>query len=163
MLDESLSTVGGYVTGELAICACAGVASYIAMELIGVPYPALLAIVITVLDAVPQVGATIGAVIAVLVAFTAGVPVALIALVYFVLYQQLENYLIAPRVFSRTIALTPLASLLSVLIGASLAGVVGTIVALPITAAGSTVFRHTGTGRRLLSDDSPTADPDPAL
>lgn len=160
VLDESLSKVGGYVTGQLAICACAGVASYIAMELIGVPYPALLAIVITVLDAVPQVGATIGAVVAVLVALTASLPIALIALGYFVLYQQLENYLIAPRVFARTIALTPLASLLSVLVGAALAGVVGAIVALPITAAGSTVLRHTAAGRRLLPpQDAPEPGP----
>ncbi|MDT0261651.1 AI-2E family transporter [Jatrophihabitans lederbergiae] len=156
VLDESLSKVGGYVTGQLAICACAGVASYIALELIGVPYPALLAIVITVLDAVPQVGATIGAVLAVLVALTASIPAALIALVYFVLYQQLENYLIAPRVFSRTIALTPLASLLAVLVGAALAGVVGAIVALPMTAAGSTIFRNTSAGRSLLRDDART-------
>ena len=71
VLAEALAKVGGYVTGQLAICVCAGVCSYVALLLLDVPYPALLAIVITVLDAIPQVGATIGAVIAVLVAVTA--------------------------------------------------------------------------------------------
>ena len=130
VLDEALSKVGGYVTGQLTICLCAGIFSYVAMLLIGVPYPAILAIVIAVLDAVPQVGATIGAVIAVLVALTAGLPIAIGAALYFIVYQQAENYLIAPRIFSQTIALTPLASFVSVLLGAALAGVIGAIVAL---------------------------------
>lgn len=163
ILDEALSKVGAYVTGQLAICVCAGTASYVALLLIGVPYPAILAIVIAVLDAVPQVGATIGAVIAVVIALTVSLPVALLTLVYFVVYQQVENYLIAPRIFSRTIAMTPLASLLSVLIGAALAGVVGAIVALPITAAALVVFRHTPLGRRLEArrTDPAEAEADP--
>ncbi|MEP7022997.1 MAG: AI-2E family transporter, partial [Actinomycetota bacterium] len=74
--------------------------AYIALTLIGAPYPALLAIIITVLDAIPQVGATIGAVVAVLAALTTSVPVAIATLVFMILYQQLENYLIAPRIFS---------------------------------------------------------------
>lgn len=152
VLDESLNKVGGYVSGQLVICLCAGVTSYVALKLIGVPYPALLAIVITVLDAIPQVGATIGAVIAVVVGLTASIPIAIGAAVFFVIYQQLENYLIAPRVFARTVALTPLASLLSVLIGAALAGVVGAIVALPIAAAGSVVLRSTALGRQWGAD-----------
>ena len=152
VVDESLSKVGGYISGQLVICACAGITSYIALTLLSAPYPALLAIMITVLDAIPQVGATIGAVIAVLAALTVSLPVAIGALLFFVIYQQLENYLIAPRVFSRAVALTPLASLLSVLIGAALAGVVGAIVALPVTSAASVIFRSTTTGRRLGPD-----------
>lgn len=157
VLDESLNKVGGYVSGQLVICLCAGVTSYVALKLIGVPYPALLAIVITVLDAIPQVGATVGAVIAVVVALTASIPIAIGAAIFFMIYQQLENYLIAPRVFARTVALTPLASLLSVLIGAALAGVVGAIVALPIAAAGSVVLRSTALGRQWGApvDDQP--------
>jgi predicted PurR-regulated permease PerM len=158
VLAEALAKVGGYVTGQLAICVCAGVSTYIALLALGVPYPALLAIVVAVLDAIPQVGATIGAVVAVLVALTVSLPVALGALIYFVVYQQLENYLIAPRVFSQTVSLSPLASLLSVLVGASLSGVVGAIVALPITAAGLVVFRATRPGQQLLGEP----DPDPS-
>jgi predicted PurR-regulated permease PerM len=76
------------------------------------------------------------------------------------LYQQLENYLIAPRIFARTVELTPLASLLSVLIGATLFGVVGAIAALPVTAAGSVIFRSTQAARRLRQEDQAgPADP----
>jgi predicted PurR-regulated permease PerM len=153
--EEALSRVGGYVSGQLLICVCAGVAAYIALTLIGAPFPALLAIIITILDAIPQVGATIGAVVAVLAALTASLPVAIATLVFLLLYQQLENYLIAPRIFARTVELTPLASLLSVLIGATLFGVVGAIAALPVTAAGSVILRSTQAARRLAQEDRP--------
>jgi predicted PurR-regulated permease PerM len=157
--EEALSRVGGYVSGQLLICVCAGISAYIALTLIGAPFPALLAIIITVLDAIPQVGATIGAVIAVLAALTASIPVAIATLVFLLLYQQLENYLIAPRIFARTVELTPLASLLSVLIGATLFGVVGAIAALPVTAAGSVILRSTQAARRLGKDQPDPADP----
>jgi predicted PurR-regulated permease PerM len=143
VMTEALGKVGGYVTGQLTICVLAGVTSYIALTVIGVPYAAVLAVAVAVFDAIPQVGATIGAVVVTLVALTESVPVALITLAYFLLYQQFENYVIGPRIFSRAVNLSPVAVFIAVLVGASLAGVIGALVALPIAAAMKTIFGYT--------------------
>ena len=141
-LDEAMAKVGAYVTGQAAICLCAGVTSYVVMLAIGVPYPAVLAVLVLLLDAIPQVGATLAAVIAVIVALTAGLPVAIATAAFFLVYQQVENYLIAPRVFSSAISLTPLGAFLAVLIGGELAGIIGAVGALPVTAAAKVVLAH---------------------
>lgn len=141
-LDEALAKVGSYVSGQLVICLCAGITSYVALLIIGVPYAAVLAIIVTVLDAIPQVGATLAAAVAVLIAFTVSVPVGLVTLSFFLIYQQAENYLIAPRVFASAIGMSPLATFVAILVGASLGGVVGAVVALPVTAAGTVLVRH---------------------
>jgi predicted PurR-regulated permease PerM len=146
-LDEAMAKVGAYVTGQAAICLCAGLASYVAMLVIGVPYPAVLAILVLLLDAIPQVGATLAAVVAVLVALTAGLPVAIATAVWFLVYQQVENYLIAPRVFSSAISVTPLGAFLAVLVGGELAGIIGAVGALPVTAAAKVFLAQALEGR----------------
>ena len=134
-IDAALSKVGAYVTGQGILCAVAGSTAYLALSLLGVPYAAALSLLVLFLDAIPQVGAAIGSLVSVAVALSVGVPQALGVAAFFGLYQSLENYLLAPRIFSQTINLTPLTALLAVLIGATIAGVLGAIVALPITAA----------------------------
>lgn len=141
-LEESLAKVSGYVLGQGLICVMAGAFAYLYFQLAGVPYPALLALIVLVLDAIPQVGATLAAVVGVAVALSVSVPLAVATLVYFLIYQQLENYLVAPRVFARTIAISPLAAFIAVLIGGSVAGVLGAVLSLPVTGAGAVIFRH---------------------
>ena len=142
VLREALSKVGGYVTGQLTICAFAGVTSAIFFVIVGMPYTAVLAIAVAILDAIPQVGATLGAAVSTLIGLTQSLTLAAGTLVFFLIYQQLENYLIAPRLFARSVNLSAVAVLISVLIGGSVSGVVGALLALPIAAALKTVLAY---------------------
>ena len=129
-------TVGGYVTGNLLISVVAGVSSGVMLWIVGVPFSVALGLVVALLDLIPLAGATIAAVIVVLVAIAAsGVTAAIIVAVFFLIYQRLENHLIQPLVYGRTVQLSPLAVLVSVLIGAEIAGVLGALGAIPVAGA----------------------------
>jgi predicted PurR-regulated permease PerM len=130
-----LGSVGGYVRGNLLISLIAGVAAYIAMLIVGVPFALPLAVAVAVLDLVPLIGATLGAIICVIVGLAAGgwLP-GLILAIYFIIYQQVENNLIQTTVYSRTVALSPLAVLVATLCGAAVAGIVGVLLAIPVAA-----------------------------
>lgn len=144
---EAVGKVGGYVTGQTFISITAGLSALIFLTVIDAPYAALLALIVGALDLVPQVGATIGAGVAVLItSFDSGTK-ALVALGFFVVYQQVENYLIAPRVFARTVDLSPLAAFISALVGGALAGFIGAIFALPVAAMIKTVLSYVLRGR----------------
>ena len=130
---EIYRTVGGYVTGNLLISVIAGAATWIMLAVVGVPYPAALATLVAVLDLIPLAGATIAAVVVVLVTLAANNLVdAIIVLVFFVVYQQLENHILQPLVYGKTVQLPPLVVLVAVLIGAAIAGVVGALGAIPV-------------------------------
>jgi predicted PurR-regulated permease PerM len=137
-----LRAVGGYVRGNLTISAVAGIGSYIVMKILGVPYAETLAVMVAVLDIIPLVGATIGAVIVSIVGFAAGGTVdGIVLVVYFVAYQQVENNLLQNVVYSKTVALSPLVVFIAALIGASLGGIVGVLLAIPLTSAGWVLAR----------------------
>jgi predicted PurR-regulated permease PerM len=142
VFSEALRRIGGYVTGQLGICACAGVTSGIVFLLLDMPFPALLALIVAVLDAVPQVGATMGAIIATIAALTVGVGTAVVVVVFFVIYQQLENYVIAPRVFASAVSLTPMSVFLAVLFGGAVGGLLGAVIALPVAASLTVIFQY---------------------
>jgi predicted PurR-regulated permease PerM len=125
-------TVGGYVTGNLLISLVAGVATTIVLFIVDVPYALALGLLVAILDLIPLAGATLGAIIVTLVALTQSVTAAVVVLAFFVVYQQLENHLLQPVVYGRTVALSPLAVLISVLVGAEVAGVIGALVAIPV-------------------------------
>jgi predicted PurR-regulated permease PerM len=133
--SDIAKTVSGYVTGNLLISLVAGVSSAIVLTLLGVPFSLALGLLVAILDLIPLAGATIGAVICVLVTLTVSTQAALIALVFFVVYQQLENHLLQPVIYGRTVELSPLAVLIAVLIGAELAGIVGALGAIPVAGA----------------------------
>jgi predicted PurR-regulated permease PerM len=130
--NQIYRTVGGYVTGNLLISVIAGVVSTLVLIALGVPYAVALGLLVAILDLIPLAGATIAAIIVVTVGFLHSVPAGIILLVFFVLYQQIENHIIQPVVYSRTVQLSPLAVLISVLIGAELAGVLGALAAIPV-------------------------------
>jgi len=125
-------TVGGYVTGNLFISIIAGVTSTLVLLALRVPYAVALGLLVAILDLIPLAGAMIAALIVVTVGFLHSVTAGIVLLIFFVLYQQIENHVIQPIVYSRTVQLSPLTILISVLIGAHLAGVLGALAAIPV-------------------------------
>jgi len=125
-------TIGGYVTGNLTISLIAGVVSTLVLLLVGVPFAIALGLLVAILDLIPLAGATIAAILVTTVAFLDSTTAGIVILVFFVVYQQLENHVLQPVVYGRTVQLSPLAVLIAVLIGAELAGVVGALAAIPV-------------------------------
>jgi predicted PurR-regulated permease PerM len=125
-------TVGGYVTGNLLISVIAGITSTIVLLIMGVPYAVALGVLVAILDLIPLAGATLAAIIVSAIAFIHSIPAGIVVLVFFIVYQQVENHLLQPLVYSRTVQLSPLAILISVLIGAKIAGVLGALAAIPV-------------------------------
>jgi len=125
-------TIGGYVTGNLTISLIAGVVSTLVLLIVGVPFAIALGLLVAILDLIPLAGATIAAILVTTVAFLDSTTAGIVILVFFVVYQQLENHVLQPVVYGRTVQLSPLAVLIAVLIGAELAGVVGALAAIPV-------------------------------
>jgi predicted PurR-regulated permease PerM len=125
-------TVGGYVTGNLLISVIAGVSTTIVLLILDVPYAVALGLLVAILDLIPLAGATLAAIIVTTVAFLTSIPAGIIVLVFMIVYQQIENHLLQPLVYSRTVQLSPLAILVAVLIGAKIAGILGALAAIPV-------------------------------
>jgi predicted PurR-regulated permease PerM len=140
--DEILTKVGGYITGALLISVIAGVTTAVFLLIAGVPYAFALAVIVALFDLVPQIGAMLGAVAVTIVGFATSVPVGIACIVFFVIYQQLENWLIYPRVMSRTVRVTDLAAIIAALLGAALLGIVGALIAIPAVAAIQLIVRE---------------------
>ncbi len=152
-------TIGGYVAGNLAISVLAGALSAVLLLVLGVPYAIALGLIVGLLDLIPLAGATIAAVIVSSIAFVDSTRNGAIVLVFFVLYQQLENHVIQPLVYGRTVQLSPLAVLVAVLIGAELAGILGALGAIPVAGAIQVLLRD-WLSTRGSSDRGP---PEPAV
>jgi predicted PurR-regulated permease PerM len=158
-------TVGGYVTGNLLISFIAATASTIVLLILGVPFPFALGLLVFILDLIPLAGATLAAVILTLVALTHSTSAAIIVLVFFIVYQQLENHLLQPLVYGRTVQLSPLVVLIAVLIGAEVAGILGALGAIPIAGSFQVILSDWLEHRRAVRTtvlDGTGADPDPA-
>jgi len=125
-------TVGGYVTGNLLISLVAGTLTTIVLLIMGVPYAVALGLIVAILDLIPLAGATIAAILIGIVAFLHSVPAGIVVVVFFILYQQVENHLLQPVIYGRTVQLSPLVVLISILIGAELAGIIGALGAIPV-------------------------------
>ena len=106
----------------------------------GVPYAIALGLIVGILDLIPLAGATIAAIIVGAVAFLHSVPAGIVVVVFFIVYHQVENHILQPVVYGRTVQLSPLAVLISVLIGAELAGVLGALAAIPVAGTLQVVF-----------------------
>jgi predicted PurR-regulated permease PerM len=126
--------VTGYTNGRLIISSIAALVSITAMLLVGVPYPIPLGIIVGLFGLLPLIGATLGAVIVVLVALTTNVSSGVIMAVFFIIYQQFENNIIQPIVDSKTVQISPLTALISALLGINLAGILGALLAIPVGA-----------------------------
>lgn len=131
LLDRIYKSVGGYVAGNLLVSIIAGVSAFVTLKIFGIPAAAALAFWVAIADLVPLVGATVGAIPAVAVAFFSGWPIGVGVAIYFLLYQQIENHFVQPMVMRRTTSLNPLAVLVAVLVGAQLLGILGALLAIP--------------------------------
>jgi predicted PurR-regulated permease PerM len=136
-------TIGGYVTGNLLISLVAGVTSTIVFVAVGLDYAIALGLIVALLDLIPLAGATIAAVLVTTIAFLAeDWKKALIVGVFFLVYQQLENHVLQPLIYGRTVQLSPLAVLIAVLIGGAVAGVLGALGAIPIAGTIQVILRE---------------------
>ena len=120
----------------------AGATTFVFAMIVGLPYPFALAVVVAVTDLIPQIGATLGAVIVSLVGFAADLPTGIACVVFFLVYQQVENYLIYPKVMRRSVEVNEVAALLAALLGVALLGVVGALIAIPTVAALQLILRE---------------------
>jgi predicted PurR-regulated permease PerM len=140
--DAILSRIGGYVAGQFTISIIAGATTYIFLLIIGLPYALALALIVAVTDLIPLIGATLGAVVVTAVGFLTGIPEGIACVIYFVVYQQTENYLVAPRVMRRSVDVAPMVTVVAALIGGTLLGVVGALLAIPTAAAIALIVRE---------------------
>jgi len=128
-------TVGGYVTGNLVISLIAGTLTTAVLLAVGVPFAVALGVIVAILDLIPLAGATIAGIIIGTVAFLHSITAGIVVVVFFLVYQQVENHFLQPVIYSRTVQLSPLAVLVAVLIGAKLAGILGALGAIPVAGA----------------------------
>jgi predicted PurR-regulated permease PerM len=149
MFDAIGYSTGNYVRGALLQATIAGITAFIVLEILGVPYAAALAVIVFLLDLIPLVGATLGAVIVGFVTLLAAdFPIDLIVwVIYSIIYQQVENNVIQPRIQSRAVQLEPFMVVVSVLFGATLFGVLGALLAVPVAAAIQILVREFGAFR----------------
>jgi predicted PurR-regulated permease PerM len=129
---DCAKTITGYISGNLLISLICGLLTFAVLAILHVKYAGLIALFVGLADLIPLVGATLGAVVAVLAGFTHSVTAGIIVVVFFVVYQQLENHLLQPMIFARTVQLNPLTVLLAILIMTELAGILGALLAIPI-------------------------------
>lgn len=142
MLNRSTALMANYIVGNLLVSVIAGVITYVGLRLLGVPYAAALAVFVAVTDVIPAIGATLGAVVVIGVAATQGASTAIGALLLTLLYQQVENFLIVPRVMRDAIDVRPATGIVALLVGGTLAGPVGALLALPVAAMAKIVIEE---------------------
>jgi predicted PurR-regulated permease PerM len=134
--------VTGYMAGNLAISVVAGVATFLFLAIAGVPFAGVLGLWVAFADLIPLVGATLGAIPTVGVAFLASPGKGIAAIVFYVVYQQLENHILQPTIMSRTVDLNPLSVLVSVLVGVELFGILGALLAIPAAGILQVIVRN---------------------
>lgn len=140
--DEILAKVGAYMVGALVIAVLAGASAFVFSLVAGLAYPFALAVVVAICDLIPQVGATLGAVVISVVGFAQSLPLGIACVVFFVIYQQVENYLIYPKIMRRSVKVSDVAAIVAALLGVALFGVVGALIAIPAVAAIQLIMRE---------------------
>ena len=150
-----IDKVGSYMIGNLLISAIAGVTAFVALTALQVPLALPLALLVAVTDLIPLIGATLGAVVCLVVSAATGElwPSTVLLGLFFLVYQQLENYIIAPRVLRNTVDISSIAVLLTALVGATILGLVGALMAIPLAAAGKVILAD-----RLRARDEATRE-----
>jgi predicted PurR-regulated permease PerM len=134
LLDDVLAGVGGYLLANLFTSLVAGIGTFVWAEALGIPYAILLGLLVAIFDLVPVVGSTVGGVIVSLVALSVSLPVALATAAFYGVYRILEDYLLVPRVMRQAVNVSPVVTVLAVIMGGALLGIIGALVAIPIAA-----------------------------
>jgi predicted PurR-regulated permease PerM len=157
---DCAKAVTGYMAGNLVISVVAGVATFVFLTIAGVPFAGVLGLWVAFADLIPLVGATLGAIPTVAVAFLASPGKGIATLIFYIVYQQLENHLLQPTIMSRTVDLNPLAVLVSVLVGVELFGILGALLAIPVAGIIQVVVRNIYDEQRGELKETPTVGAD---
>jgi predicted PurR-regulated permease PerM len=161
-LDHMAQAVGGYVAGALTIALIAGIATYVVLSILGVPFAAPLSVIAGLFSLIPLVGATIAAVLIGVVTLFENFPTAtIIWAIWAIAYQQIENHLIQPQIQKRTVNVHPFVTIVAVLFGATLLGVLGALVAIPVAASIQILVREWIDLRTLTIKPEPPDAPEP--
>ncbi|NLT31470.1 MAG: AI-2E family transporter [Propionibacterium sp.] len=143
LADESFKRVGGYLTGMFGVVTCAGICAFLMMMVIGLSHYALaLAVVVALFSFVPLIGATMSMILVGLVGFSSSPWQGIVAVVYFLLYQQVEAYLVQPRLMRHSVQVPPTVTIIAILLGGTLLGLVGAIIAIPLAATVLLFYRE---------------------
>ncbi|WP_375423909.1 AI-2E family transporter [uncultured Friedmanniella sp.] len=159
---DCAKSITGYISGNLLISIICGVLAYAVLKISGVPFAGLIALFVALADLIPLVGATLGAIVALIAAAVHSVPALIAVAVFVVLYQQLENHVLQPVIFARTVKLNPLAVLVAILVGVDLAGILGALLAIPVAGIIQVVLRDVWDHRRGRTKEEVTVGEDEA-
>lgn len=141
--DRIIHNVGGYVSGAFVVAMCAGISSLVFLFAVGLgEYAVALAFVVALLDVIPMIGATLGAVIVTAIAFATDIKIGIACAIFYIVYQQVENYVIYPRVMGKNVDVPGSVIVIAALIGAALLGIVGALLAIPTAAAILLILRE---------------------
>jgi predicted PurR-regulated permease PerM len=157
---DCVKSITGYLTGNLLISLICGLLTFVVLMAMGVPFAGLIALFVALADLVPMVGATIGAIVATVAAALHSVPALIVVLVFMVVYQLVENHLLQPMILARTVKLSPLTVLVSMLVAVDLAGVLGAFLAIPVAGMVQVIARDLWDHRRGRPKDEPTVGED---
>lgn len=138
---DASKAISGYVVGNLLISLIAGITTFVVLSIVKVPFSGVLGLWVAFADLIPMVGATLGAIPTIGFAFLHSTPAGVTALIFYVVYQQVENHFLQPAVMSKTVNLSPLTVLVSVLVGVQLFGVVGALLAIPVAGVIQVILR----------------------
>lgn len=133
--DQIIGQVGRYMLGSALNASIAGLSTYIWALAWGIQYPAALGLMVALMDMIPVIGSTIGGAIVTLVAFSISVPVAVATLAFYIGFRLTEDYVLLPKVMRHAVDVPPIVTVVAVLIGGSLLGIIGALVSIPIAAA----------------------------
>jgi len=143
LTDQVFLRISSYISGTFVVALIAGVLSYIFLMIIGLrEYALALAVLVAVLDIIPLIGATIAAVIVVIIGFSESATIGVAALIFYGIYQQFENYVVQPRVFKKAVDVPGVLVVIAALVGGTLLGVVGALLAVPVAAVALLVLRE---------------------
>jgi predicted PurR-regulated permease PerM len=152
--------VAGYTLGNIIISALATVATWITLSLLGVPYSLALGFVVGFFDLIPLVGATLGAIVVAMATLPVNFPTATIVWIAFIiLWQRFEDYVVQPLVYGRSVKVNPLVTIVSLLCGAALFGILGVLLAIPTAAAIQIILRDWWSARATTGAPSPGGEP----
>ena len=141
--DRVIHNVGGYVSGAFVVAMCAGITSLVFLFVVGLgEYAVALAFVVALLDVIPMIGATLGAIIVTSIGFATDIKIGIACAIFYIIYQQIENYVIYPRVMGKTVDVPGSVIVIAALIGAALLGIVGALLAIPTAAAVLLIMRE---------------------
>jgi predicted PurR-regulated permease PerM len=138
---DCAKSITGYISGNLLISIICGGLTYATLKIVGVPFAGLIALFVAVADLIPLIGASLGAVVAIIAAGVHSLTALIVMVIFFVAYQQLENHVLQPLILSRTVKLNPLAVLVAVLVGVDLAGILGALLAIPVAGIIQVILR----------------------